>query len=330
MNPMLDATLEDDSRFNTTIPTASPNNSTFTIRKFKRNVITVVDLVKNGTITADAAAFLWLAIEGLGVRPANALIVGGTGSGKTTALNALAMYIPAASRIITIEDTAELVVLHANKVAMVSKKEANVTMDMLLRNALRMRPDRIIVGEVRGPEAGTLFEAMNTGHAGSLGTLHAESARETINRITNPPMSVPKSMLGPLDLIIVFKRLMTSTGNKRIIQEISEVNASGGMEPRFNTLYEYDPKKNKLVNTGIPSRLRSDIATANGMTPKQFDHIHKDRMEIITQLCVSPTISAEYLFGKLDQLRFHWKEERKSGGHIDAVKSILSKMIGKG
>ncbi|MEW5955577.1 MAG: ATPase, T2SS/T4P/T4SS family [Candidatus Micrarchaeota archaeon] len=170
-SPLLDARLPDGTRVNATVPPASVNGSTLSIRKFRQDPITIVDLVNFGTLNYDAGAFLWLATDGFGAKPANIVISGGTASGKTTSLNVLASFIPNNERIITIEDTAELSLPLDHWVRFETRPPGmegvgEITMDMLVKNSLRMRPDRIIVGEIRGEEGHTLFSAMNTGHDG--------------------------------------------------------------------------------------------------------------------------------------------------------------------
>ncbi|AMM53862.1 ATPase, T2SS/T4P/T4SS family [Pyrococcus kukulkanii] len=172
-NPLLDARLPDGSRVNATLPPISLDGPTLTIRKFKKDPLTIIDLIKYGTLNSEVAAFLWLLVDGLGVKPANILVAGGTGSGKTTTLNSLAMFIPPSERVISIEDTAELQLPIEHWVRLETRPpnvegKGEITMDDLVKNTLRMRPDRIIVGEVRGPEARTMFTAMNTGHNGAL------------------------------------------------------------------------------------------------------------------------------------------------------------------
>ncbi|AEH24714.1 ATPase, T2SS/T4P/T4SS family [Pyrococcus yayanosii] len=172
-SPLLDARLPDGSRVNATIPPISLDGPTLTIRKFKKDPLTIIDLIKYGTLNPEVAAFLWLLVDGLGVKPANILVAGGTGSGKTTTLNSIAMFIPPSERVISIEDTAELQLPIEHWVRLETRPpnvegKGEITMDDLVKNTLRMRPDRIIVGEVRGPEARTMFTAMNTGHDGAL------------------------------------------------------------------------------------------------------------------------------------------------------------------
>ncbi|ACS91006.1 ATPase, T2SS/T4P/T4SS family [Thermococcus sibiricus] len=171
--PLLDARLPDGSRVNATIRPVSLEGPTLTIRKFKKDPLTIIDLLKYGTFNLEIASLLWIFVDGLGVKPANVLVAGGTGSGKTTTLNALAMFIPPSERVISIEDTAELQLPIEHWVRLETRPpniegRGEITMDDLVKNTLRMRPDRIIVGEVRGPEARTMFTAMNTGHNGAL------------------------------------------------------------------------------------------------------------------------------------------------------------------
>jgi flagellar protein FlaI len=176
-SPILDGRLPDGSRINATIPPVSADGPSLTIRKFKRDPFTIIDLINSKTISIELAAFLWLCIDGLGVKSANAIISGGTSSGKTTTLNALSAFINPKERIITIEDTLELQIPHEHVIRMETRpanveNKGELTMNDLVKNSLRQRPDRIIVGEVRAEEAITLFTALNTGHSG-FGTLHS-------------------------------------------------------------------------------------------------------------------------------------------------------------
>ncbi|MEK6953418.1 MAG: ATPase, T2SS/T4P/T4SS family [Candidatus Micrarchaeota archaeon] len=172
-SPLLDARLADGSRVNATIPPASIDGSTLTLRKFRKDPFTVIDLIKYGTMDFDVAAFLWTISDGFGAFPANVLVSGGTASGKTSTLNVLSTFIPKDERIISIEDTAELALPLEHWVRMEVRPASaegtgEISMDTLVKNSLRMRPDRIIVGEIRGEEGFTLFTAMNTGHRGAL------------------------------------------------------------------------------------------------------------------------------------------------------------------
>ncbi len=255
MTPLLDARLKDGSRINSTIPPISLDGSTITIRKFKAEPLTILDLIEFGTIDSKTAAFLWLCVEGLVSKPLNTLVVGGTGSGKTTTLNCLADFIPLNHRVITLEDTAELNLRPFDNLVRLETRAPNiegkgeVDMETLMRNTLRMRPDRIIVGEVRGPEAKTLFTAMNTGHDGSMGTLHANTAEEVITRLSNPPMDVPTVMLSALDIIVVQRQMKYANKNVRKITEIAEIRSfkkGAEVEVRAFLIFEWDPKSDSM------------------------------------------------------------------------------------
>jgi len=289
-SPLLDARLLDGSRVNATIPPASVEGSTLTIRKFRPDPYTIIDLINYNTINSEAAAFLWLAVEGMRARPANILIAGGTGSGKTTLLNVLAAFIPAAERVISIEDTAELKLPLKHWVRLEAKPPGlegtgEITMDILTKNALRMRPDRIIVGEIRHAEAFALFTAMNTGHAGSMGTVHANSPQETIVRVTNPPMNVPEVMMAGLNFIIIEHRLHDKIlGTIRRITEIAEV--TGALEGKTKTepIYRRDAATDSLLRTKAPIQFLKQIEEGTGLTQDRIMKELKARQELLESL----------------------------------------------
>ena len=147
-----------------------------------------------------------------------------------------------------------------------------------------MRPDRIIVGEVRGPEAKTLFTAMNTGHEGCFGTVHANTAQETVSRLINPPMEVPPIMMNALHLIIMQSRVAVGGKQIRTITEVSELAGLEGDKPRLNTLFKWNGQTNQLVETGVPSKLREKISKAAGVAPRQFDDMAKHRQRILESM----------------------------------------------
>ena len=286
--PIFDGRLPDGSRVNGTIPPVSPDGPTLTIRKFKEDPLTMINLIKWGTVNLRLAAMMWVWIEGLDSKPANFVIAGGTGSGKTTTLNCLGMYIPWHKRLLTVEDTAELQVYHDHWLRMETERRPDgtqeVDMNDCLKSSLRMRPDRIIVGEVRGSECATLLTAMNTGHDGSFGSLHANTASETITRMINPPMSVPAIMLTGLDLIIVQARLHVQGKTARKIIEVAEVAGMEGDKPRLNAIWKYNAATDQIEETGIPSKLRERICDAAGITPAQFEQHIQQRMGVLKDL----------------------------------------------
>ena len=163
-------------------------------------------------------------------------------------------------------------------------EEPEVDMDSLLKNTLRMRPDRIIVGEVRGPEAKTLFTAMNTGHDGCFGTVHANTAQETVSRLINPPMEVPPIMMNALHLIIMQSRINVNGKQIRTITEVSELAGLEGSKPRLNSLFKWNGQSNQLEETGVPSKLRERISKAAGVAPRQFDEMAQNRQKILESL----------------------------------------------
>ena len=228
-------------------------------------------MINSKTISIELAAFLWLCFDGLGVKSANAIISGGTSSGKTTTLNALSAFINPKERIITIEDTLELQIPHEHVIRMETRptnveNKGELTMNDLVKNSLRQRPDRIIVGEVRAEEAITLFTALNTGHSG-FGTLHSNDARETITRLTNEPMSVPEIMIQAIDFIIMQNRIYTSSGVS--FRRISEVVEVVGMENgviQLNKLFQWNPERDTIDNVGVSSKTLNQIASLSGIS----------------------------------------------------------------
>jgi len=265
--PFLDAKLPDGSRLNATIPPATPEGATMTISRFREKPFSIIDLIENNTISLEAAAFLWMAVEGEKNYPLNTLVIGGTGAGKTTTLNTLMTFVPTEERISCIEDTMELNFFdRKNLVRMVTvppmQSREQITMNDLLENALRMRPDRLVVGEVRGKEAGSLFNAMNVGHS-AMGTLHANSPNELSARLTNPPMNVPENMLPLIDLVVVQKKITHGNDVKRRVSTITEVSRSeGGIG--FNELFLYNEEEDKLRRTETPSRKLEELGNLAG------------------------------------------------------------------
>ncbi|GEM_PF-237603 len=273
--PFLDSRLSGGDRVNATFSSVTPFGSTLTIRKFTSTPLSIVDLIANKTVSSEVAAFLWVMVEGLNVKPMNMIVTGGSGSGKTTTLNVLCSFVRQNERIITIEDAIELDLgARENWVRLETRPKilgfAEVSMDDLLRNALRMRPDRIILGEVRGVEAQTLFVAMDTGHEGSMGTLHSNNSKEAILRLVSAPMSVPESMLSLLELVIVQARMyVKGKGMLRRVMQISEV-SSMDKKALVGNLFEWDRSMDQIRRTDVPSRIIEDLAEKTQMTKKEI------------------------------------------------------------
>jgi pilus assembly protein CpaF len=223
-SPMVDARLPDGSRVNAIIPPLALNGPTLTIRKFSRDPYTINDLITFGTLSARSAQFLAAGVKG----KLNVLISGGTGTGKTTTLNAMSAFIPGDERIVTIEDAAELQLQQEHVITLESRPSniegsGEIKIRELVRNALRMRPDRIIVGEVRGAETLDMLQAMNTGHEGSLTTIHANSPRDALSRLETlvmtggvelPHRAIREQIASAFDLLVQIQRLVD--GSRRI------------------------------------------------------------------------------------------------------------------
>lgn len=257
-SPIVDARLEDGSRVNVVLPPVAPDGPILTIRKFSREAITMEMLIEWGSITDEAAGFL----EALVKAGYNLFISGGTGSGKTTFLNALSRAIPSQERVITIEDSLELQLAIPNLVRLEARNaniegEREVTIRDLIRTALRMRPDRILIGEVRGREALDLLQAMNTGHDGSLSTGHGNSPADMLSRLETmvlmggelPLAAVRSQIASALDILVHLGRMRD--GRRRVLS-IVEVLGYEEEQIRCQPLYEYNPAEERgLEAVGI-------------------------------------------------------------------------------
>ncbi|MBI4758732.1 MAG: CpaF family protein [Chloroflexi bacterium] len=232
-SPMVDARLPDGSRVNAVLPPLALNGPVLTIRRFREIPFTVDDIVSFGTMTREMADFLHACVRS----KLNMLISGGTGSGKTTTLNVLSSFIPETERIVTIEDAAELRLQQPHIVRMETRPpneegEGEITIRQLVRNSLRMRPDRIIVGEVRGAEALDMLQAMNTGHEGSLSTIHANSPEDAFSRLETmvmwagvqlPSSAIREQLVGALNIVLQQSRLIDGSRRVTNISEIQGV-----------------------------------------------------------------------------------------------------------
>ena len=275
-NPIVDAALPDGSRINLTLGhEITKRGSTFTIRRFRADPITIVDLIKFQTMSADIAAYLWYVAE----KNSTMLVAGGTASGKTTALNALASFIRPGQKIVTIEDTQELNLPHENWIPAVSRQNftdgqiGEINQYDLLRAALRQRPDIIIVGETRGREAYTLFQAMATGHGG-FSSIHADSVEATLTRLASSPMDIPKTLIAnTLDLIYLQLKLRVKDKSVRRVIQISEIAGLDERtgEIRTHEIFKWDPHTDTHTYGG-DSIVLNKIKERHGESDEQINY----------------------------------------------------------
>lgn len=292
-NPIVDTRLMDGSRVNVVMPPIALNGPIVTIRKFSKDPMTFEKLIKYGSVTPQIRDLLKELVEA----KYNIFISGGTGSGKTTFLNALSNYIPSEERVITIEDSAELQITGIPNLVRLETRNANsagtgaITIRDLIKSALRMRPERIVVGEVRGGEALDMLQAMNTGHDGSLSTGHANSAQDMLSRLETmvltgseglPLPAIRQQIASAVDIIVHLSRMRDKTRKTLSISELNGIDERGNI--RLNTLFEFveDPERTslkkvvgKLVRTDNPF-FRKDKLIAAGKDLSIFD---KERFE---------------------------------------------------
>lgn len=279
-NPIVDTRLPNGSRVNVVLPPISMHGATVTIRKFSKTPMTVEQLLKHKSITPEVAGVLELLVKA----KYNIFICGGTGSGKTTFLNAVSNYIPHDERVITIEDSAELQIVGVDNLVSLETRNANasgsgaVTIRDLIKSSLRMRPERIVVGEVRGGEALDMLQAMNTGHDGSLSTGHANSTRDMLSRLETmvlqgaeglPLEAIRQQIASALDIIIHLSRLRDKT---RKTMEITEVCGYENGEIVLNPLYVFQEDENSTLQKVSGRLVRTENKLKNDMKLKMMGY----------------------------------------------------------
>jgi len=288
--PLLDSTLPDGSRLQATFgQDVTLKGPTFSIRKFQKLPITPIELIKFGTVSSAMMAYFWLAIE----NNVSALIAGGSGTGKTSFLNAICMFIPPDYKIISIEDTSELNLPNKNWVKSITRtgygpktsgeqRYGEVTMFDLLKASLRQRPDYVIIGEVRGPEASVLFQGMASGHP-SIGTIHAESLEAVIERLTTPPINLPPNLVELIDVVVLHIFAKAKGPNARRVSKVIEIRDVTHGKPDVMTPFLWDPFSDSFVPIesfiGEKSDWRAEsllIDKLSAMTGKPKDKLAKE------------------------------------------------------
>jgi flagellar protein FlaI len=321
LTPLLDAHLVTGDRVNSILYPIATKGNTITIRKFARDPYTIIDLIKNKTCDIDVATMLWLAIE----YEMNILISGGTASGKTVLLNACMPFIPPNHRIISVEDTRELMLpdflYWCPLVTRTPNPEGKgeVTMLQLLINSLRMRPDRIVLGEMRRQEeAMVLFEAMHTGHS-VYATVHADSAAETIARLTNPPLNIPPNLLKAVNLNVVMFR-DRRRGIRRVLQ-VAEFEANED-KAEANIIYRWIPEQDKTIKHSESSRFFEDISRNTGMSQAELNKNLEEKKQILSFLIKNNTRDLNE-FGKVMNLFYTNREMLMDAVRKEDIKMIL-------
>jgi flagellar protein FlaI len=280
--PVVEATLKDGTRLTAFYRNdVSTTGSSFALRKLRETPLYPIDLVRLGTFNTELMALLWLFVE----YNINVLIVGGTASGKTTTLNAISLFIPRDRRIVSIEDTREIRLAHTNWVPLITRQDKRIDgiptgIDemFLLKRALRLRPQYLLVGEVRGEEATILFQAMNTGHI-VFSTIHAGSVDEAFIRLFNPPISVPPAMILPLDIVLVQSLVRLESREVRrctYVAELTQVNVEE-RKTVFEPLYTWDVKTGGLAQVNLPNKTIKKIMAMTGKTEKEVFQEIKQR-----------------------------------------------------
>jgi len=279
--PILDASLPDGSRIQMTYGNEiTRRGSTFTIRRFRVDPLTISDLISLGTISSEMAAYFWYAIE----NRASILVAGGIASGKTTILNCFSMFIKPGLKLVSVEDTAELNLPHENWIPSVARtgfgdagnRAGAITLFDLLKAAVRQRPDYLLVGEIRGEEAYTLFQAMATGHLG-MGTIHGESASSVIHRLGSEPMNIPKPLLTMIDAITVQLRTEVDGKPARRTRAVTEI---VGLDPKTrelltNEVYRWDARNDTFEYSGH-SHILEEKMKRKGLNEKEvLEELHK-------------------------------------------------------
>jgi len=280
LNPLMDAHLKTGDRVNATLSPISSKGNTLTIRKFAVKPWTITDFLKDNTLSYEGAALLWMAVQ----NELSVIIAGGTASGKTSMLNTISNFFPPNQRILSMEDTRELVLPNnLHWVPMETRLpnpegKGGISMLDLVVNSLRMRPDRIIVGEIRRKaEAEVLFEAMHTGHS-VYGTLHANNVREFINRMTHPPINLPKQILSALSLVVV-QHINRRNGRRRTLQ-IAEILPDGDAQ----VLMQLNAKEDSLQKIRDPETLIETLNLYTGLSEEEIQEDLKGKIEILKWL----------------------------------------------
>ncbi len=290
-NPLLDGSLPDGSRVNSTFTQdISTKGPTVTIRKFTKDPWTPTKLMKNKTVSPEMLAYLWILLE----NESNLMVIGGTGSGKTSILNAIAFFIPPPARIVSIEDTHELQLMHENWLPSVTReatsgfggasKQGEVSLFDLLKESFRQRPDYVIVGEIRGAEAAVLFQGMASGHS-CMGTMHAEDVQTMVRRLETPPISLSATLVDSLDIVCIMSQVKINNEPARrltSIVEILNISEEKG-KASTNTAFMWNPANDKFLFK-VDLKVFDKICQEKGITKEQLINEFKIRVKLLIEM----------------------------------------------
>jgi archaeal flagellar protein FlaI len=309
--PLLDASLPNHDRLQLSIGSqVTTRGSTFTIRKFRETPFTPVDLINMGTISIEMAVYLWMAVE----NGFNILIAGGTASGKTTFLNTISMFIPPSSKVVSIEDTREINLAHQNWIPSVTREteeRGSIGMFDLLKTALRQRPEYLLVGEVRGQEASTLFQAMATGHI-TFSTVHADSVESLVKRLTKPPIDVPLMLLDSIDIVALVSMIKVGDVRARRCTNLTEVTGIDFEKGTLKTNVVFRHTTGNFQFSG-DSKVFLETMEKLNMTEEELAVEYARRLRIMNLLCKNKIND----FNKLSRLLFDYSV------HPDEVEKSL-------
>ncbi len=335
-SPILDATVPDGSRLQATLGThVTKRGSSFTVRRFRDNPFTPVDLVKFKTMSPEMMAYLWIAIE----HGQSMMVCGGTASGKTTTLNATLLFIPPQMKIVSIEDTRELNLPHENwvpsltragfgaKNVITGKAPGEIDMFDLLASALRQRPQYLMVGEVRGAEAFIVFQAMATGKT-CYTTFHAESVSAMVHRMENPPITLPRSLVSALNLVLLQRQVKVGTKMTRRVQSLTEI---VGLDPETNELitnsvYSWNPADDTFLYSGH-SYIYERVALMTNLSMKEMEREVRNRVEMLEYMVAKDSrASRQHPFTHRDVgqlVAFYYKDPKRA---LDEARAELLKL----
>jgi flagellar protein FlaI len=337
-SPILDATVPDGSRLQATLGThVTKRGSSFTIRRFRDNPFTPVDLLKFKTLSPEMMAYLWIAIE----NGQSMMVCGGTASGKTTTLNATLLFVPPQMKIVSIEDTRELNLPHENwvpsltragfgaKNVITGKAPGEIDMFDLLASALRQRPQYLMVGEVRGAEAFIVFQAMATGKT-CYTTFHAESVSAMVHRMENPPISLPRSLVSALNLVLLQRQVKVGTKMTRRVQSLTEI---VGLDPETNELitnsvYSWNPSDDTFLYSGH-SYIYERVALMKNLSMKEMELEVRNRVEIMDyMLAKDAQATRQHPFTHRDvgqMVAFYYKDPKRA---LEEARAELARLKG--